>query len=280
MPRKHVIGPSPSAVEWIEREAWIDIYEAAPAAVNTALKLHSTLIGETPVFACLGIPISELNRAFMLDDLAKPKIDDAAQWLEDIAAPNFALQIAANDTTAELQAWARRNHFEPFGNGWSKLTKNIAFDEEGDLVQNERISFTTDPDPALYGRLVVSAMGLPEAAQAWFSALVGRPNWTTIVAMLDGEPVGSGALFVKDTWAWFGIDGTIDSARRQGVQAALIQFRIRSARKLGAFYLTAETGRPEKADGKHTSRQNYIRNGFSEAYHRLNFKTKTEDGAS
>jgi GNAT superfamily N-acetyltransferase len=77
---------------------------------------------------------------------------------------------------------------------------------------------------------------------------------------------------VKGQWAWFGIDGTLEHARRLGVQSTLIKARIRAARSQGARYLTAETGRPEQAYEKHTSRDNYLRNGFSEAYHRSNFK--------
>lgn len=274
MQKQEAIDTLPSKIEWIEREAWIDMYSAASETINDTFKLRSTVIGETPVLAGPVIPISEFNRGFMLDDLAKPRLSDAVQWLRENAAPDFALQLAANDLTSELREWAERQNFAASGNGWSKLSKNIAFSGDGDLAQNDRLSFITDPDPAMYGTLVVTTMGLPEATKEWFSALVGRPHWTTIVALLDGEAIGSGALFVKDQWAWFGIDGTIESARRQGVQADLIQARVAAARKQGAHYLTAETGRPEKASGKHTSRDNYLRNGFSEAYHRLNFKTK------
>ncbi|TXI00715.1 MAG: hypothetical protein E6Q76_18045, partial [Rhizobium sp.] len=192
MERNIAIDPRPSAIEWIEKEAWLDMYSAAPQMVAEAFYLRSTSIAETPALGGATIPISEFNRAFMMDDLAKPPIADVTEWLRANSAPDFAIQLAVVEETAELQAWARQNGFEPAGNGWSKLIRNVGLAGDKDFPKNERLTLNIDPDPELYGNIVVSSMGLPKQTGEWFSALVGRPNWYVAVALLGGEAVGSG----------------------------------------------------------------------------------------
>lgn len=263
------LNSSPSSIEAIEREAWLDLFAAAPESVKAKFALRRDLLNGTPVLGS-NIPIFEFNRAFVLDDRRIAVASEAVDWLKKNAAPNFALQLVADGTTRELQSWALQRGFIPQLYGWSKLIKNLVFSGDGPELKSEALELITDPDPAVYGQLVVHSFGLPEETKDWFGALVGRPNWTVYVALLNGEPVGSSALFVKDRWAWLGIDGTLEKARRRGVQAAMIQARVKMARTLGAISLTAETGRPEKLSDKHTSRDNFLRNGFLEGYQRLN----------
>jgi GNAT superfamily N-acetyltransferase len=262
----------PSTIEEVERDAWIDLYAAAPIETSKRFGLQAALFGNVPALAGPEIPISEFNRAFMLDDSAVTDLDEAFRWLNCHASPEFALQIAADEMVRDLQNWAVERGFSPSGNGWSKLVRTISSNEDGAEADDERFEIITNPEASVYGDLVVNAFGLPQETRDWFSALVGRPGWTVLVVLMNGEPVGSGALFVKGQWGWFGIDGTLDHARRQGVQSMLIKARARLARSRGARYLTAETGRPEHAYEKHTSRENYLRNGFTEAYHRSNYK--------
>ncbi|WJH40469.1 GNAT family N-acetyltransferase [Aliirhizobium terrae] len=265
---------SPATIEAIEKEAWLDLYAAAPAHVRGEMALASTEISSAPAIACRGMAVTELNRSFGLEDAEAPDLASLTTWLEENADPAFALQIANDESTAAIQRWAGSMGLTPTGNGWSKLVRRFDFSSEihaGGSLQSG-IEIVTDPEPAVYGRLVVKAFGFPEILADWFGALVGRPNWTTVVALLDGKPAGSGALFVKDNWAWFGVGGTLPEARRNGVQGALIDARTKIALAKGATHITAETGRPEQPDMKQTSRDNFLRRGFVEAYHRLNFK--------
>lgn len=265
---------SPATIEAIEKEAWLDLYAAAPAHVRGKMALASIEIGSAPAIACRGMAVTELNRSFGLEDAQAPDLASLTTWLEANADPAFALQIASDESTAATQSWAGTMGLTPTGNGWSKLVRRFDFSSEiragGSLPSG--IEIVTDPEPAVYGRLVVKAFGFPEILADWFGALVGRPNWTTVVALLDGKPAGSGALFVKGNWAWFGVGGTLPEARRNGVQSALIDARTEIALAKGATHITAETGRPEQPDMKQTSRDNFLRRGFVEAYHRLNFK--------
>lgn len=273
MQTDRVANISPAEIEAAEREAWLDLYAAAPAHVRSEMGLASAEIGSVAAIACRGMPITELNRGFGLEDAGLPDLAGVTAWLEENAGLSFALQIANDESTAGGQRWAANMGFSPSGNGWSKLVRRL--DVPGTVepgVKPSGIEITTDVEPKTYGQLVVDAFGFPRILGDWFGALAGRPNWTTVVAVLDGKPAGSGALFIKGDWAWFGIGGTLPEARRKGVQGALIDARTEIARAKGAIHITAETGRPEQPDMKHTSRDNFLRRGYVEAYHRLNFK--------
>jgi GNAT superfamily N-acetyltransferase len=263
---------SPAAIESIEKKAWLDLYDAAPGHVRREMGLASTEIGSAAAIACRGMQITELNRSFGLEDAGAPDLAAISAWLDDNADPAFALQIASDESTAAIQRWAGNMGFSPSGNGWSKLVRHFDFSSDAAAASPSVIEIVTDVEPEIYGQLVVKAFSFPEILADWFGALAGRANWTTVVAMLDGRPAGSGALFVKDDRAWFGIGGTLPEARRNGVQGALIDARTQIALAKGAIRITAETGRPERAEMKHTSRDNFLRRGFVEAYHRLNFK--------
>lgn len=264
---------SPAAIESIEKEAWLDLYDAAPANVRREMGLASTEIGSTAAIACRGIQATEFNRSFGLENAGASDLAAITAWLDEHANPAFALQIANDESTVAVQRWAGDMGFAPSGNGWSEFVRHFdSPSEPAAAVLPSNIEIITDVEPAVYGQLVVKIFGFPEILADWVGALAGRPNWTTVVAMLDGKPAGSGALFVKDGRAWFGIGGTLPEARRNGVQGALIEARTEIARAKGAIHITAETGRPERPDMKHTSRDNFLRRGFVEAYHRLNFK--------
>jgi GNAT superfamily N-acetyltransferase len=247
------------------------MYAAAPTTAITTFGLQSALFGNVSALAGPGLPISEFNRAFCLDEAVSPSLESISSWLSEQASPDFALQIAAVDSAEELRRNAVWLGFKASGNGWCKLVCDLAH-PPSDSPAPAGVTVRPDRDGGLYGDLVVRAFGLPEVSRDWFGALSGRAGWTLFVAEIEGKPVGSAALFIRSNWAWFGIDGTLEEAHRQGVQSALIQARLKAARAANVLYATAETDRPDTADGRHTSRDNYLRNGFVEAYVRSNFK--------
>lgn len=265
---------SPAGIDAIEADAWLDLFAAAPEHARREMGLASTRIGPAVALACRGMPITELNRSFGLADAGDGELAAITAWLDAHADPAYALQIASGPDAEALQRRAGDMGFSPSGNGWSKLVRHVDPPSLGPDRKGlpDGMEFVTDIEPAVYGDLVVSAFGFPRALADWFGALAGRPNWTTVVAMLDGRPAGSGAVFVKDEWAWLGVGATLPEARRRGVQGALIEARGEIARSKGAIHLTAETGRPEQAEMHHTSRDNLLRRGYVEAYHRLNLK--------
>lgn len=79
---------------------------------------------------------------------------------------------------------------------------------------------------------------------------------TQLVALLHDEPVGCGSVTVVGRTAWLGAAATVPTARRRGVQAALVRHRLRTVRGYGCDLVgaTASTGS--------TSARNLQRLGF------------------
>lgn len=97
-----------------------------------------------------------------------------------------------------------------------------------------------------------------------FSRTVQRlDNTTLVVARLGDEPVGAATLSIRDGLAMLGGMSTLPSARRRGVQSALIRHRLARAADQGCDLALCT------ADPGSTSERNLLRHGFSVAYTRL-----------
>jgi GNAT superfamily N-acetyltransferase len=116
---------------------------------------------------------------------------------------------------------------------------------------------------------------LPDGFEPWVATLIGRKGWRHYMAFLggdsgQGEPVGTGSLYVKGEWASLGFAATLPQARGRGVQSALIVRRIREAAAVGCRWLSVETA--EDKPGKPApSFHNLTRLGFKLGYFRDNY---------
>ena len=96
----------------------------------------------------------------------------------------------------------------------------------------------------------------------WWTAPLGRPGWTQVVAYDGAEPVATGGLHVSGGLGWVGAACTVPAARGRGAQAALLAARLRLAAEQGAARVSVKV----EPDGP--SWRNVRRAGFAEA-HRL-----------
>ncbi|AGG06779.1 N-acetyltransferase [Dehalococcoides mccartyi] len=87
-------------------------------------------------------------------------------------------------------------------------------------------------------------------------------NSSAYLAYLDGKPAGGGVLYVRGHMAELGGDATLPDFRRRGVQTALIQHRMKIARKMGVRQMIFVS-----APGN-SSERNARRAGFEMAYSR------------
>ena len=99
-------------------------------------------------------------------------------------------------------------------------------------------------------------IGLP----AWWSAPVGRPGWTQVLACDGDEPVAVGGLHVAGSTGWVGAATTVPHARGRGAQAALLALRLRLAAEQGADRVCVKVGRGS------ASLRNLERAGFRAAH--------------
>lgn len=96
--------------------------------------------------------------------------------------------------------------------------------------------------------------------------LVVREGSPCFLAEVDGRPGAAGALIVHDGVALFGGAATAPEMRRQGLQAALLEARMRYAAEHGCdlAMMVAEAGS--------NSQRNAERKGFRVAYTRLKWR--------
>lgn len=264
------------AAELVEREAWLDMFAAAPDAVVEELELAFGRIGGIVLLASRAVPITEFNRAMAVGVEASAEagdLDRTLEWLDGHAANGWALQLAPVGESEASLAWLAGHGMTPAGNGWAKFYLPPApFSRPAAAEGGIEVRPTSATDANAYGEIVRSVFGFPASAGAWFAALVGRPGWSTYIAY-DGETaVGSGAMFARDGAAWLGIGTTLSAFRRRGVQTALLARRIADARSEGVETLTTETGYPASDEAAFPSYRNVRRAGFALAYVRPNYK--------
>jgi GNAT superfamily N-acetyltransferase len=260
---------SPLVLDSVEKSAWLDLYAAAPSKLRQAFDIRAASSEAATLLACRGLAASEFNRAFVSADAEKPLLTELLPWLDAHADESWMVQIPDNAHTSRTQAEAQRLNLLTVGAGWSKLgalTEQVAKPNALDSLQI-KINVAAD-----FATVIGQVYGFSEEVSQWFGNLAGRPNWYVFVAFLQGKPAGAAAMYVEGEWAWLGISATIAASRRQGIQSALIIARANLAQELGARYLTAETGRPTISGGKHISRDNCLRAGFSEIYQRINYR--------
>lgn len=73
--------------------------------------------------------------------------------------------------------------------------------------------------------------------EAWFSV----PGVERYLAILDGEPIACGALYVRGDVGYLCVSATLPEARGRGAQAALIARRWRDAAAAGCRYVVSTT---------------------------------------
>lgn len=142
---------------------------------------------------------------------------------------------------------------------------------------------------AEYGNVSVSARVIgPEESQLW--SKISARGWThehpelqdfvnqmggitsaraespCFLAELDGQPGAAGVLFVRDGVALFGGAATVPEMRRRGLQAALLEARMRYAFDHGCDLAMMV------ADAGSNSQRNAERRGFRVAYTRVKWR--------
>jgi len=112
-----------------------------------------------------------------------------------------------------------------------------------------------------------------DAAAEWLGSVAGTPGFRAFLAWADGEPAGTGALFVGERIGWLGLAATVPEHRRKGAQGALLAARLRAAAAAGIGELTTETGE-RLAYRPSNSYRNLLRFGFEEQYVRANYLSR------
>ena len=270
-------GPSPSwrEVDRVEREAFGDLFAAAPPELVGRLGIASRREGSTLMVAARHLDQPKMNRAVGLGSLGaatEGQLDAAIAWLRTHAHPGGMVQVAPDEGAAEVPAWLAARGFTPLADSWARLRRGA---EPVDLPSSASplvVRLATDRDAAAFGEVVARGFGLDAALAPWYAALVGRPRWRAYLVYRGDSPVAAGSLYLGDGAGWVGTGATLPEARNLGAQTALLARRIADGLDLGLREFAAEVlaqtreGAPENA-----SLRNARRAGFAIAYIRRNY---------
>lgn len=112
---------------------------------------------------------------------------------------------------------------------------------------------------------------LEEFLQQLGAVTAGRAQTTCFVGEVDGQPGAAGVLSIHEGVALFGGSSTVPEMRRRGLQAALLEARMRYAQEQGCdlAMMVAWIGSE--------SQRNAERKGFRVAYTRTKWELRTEN---
>jgi GNAT superfamily N-acetyltransferase len=259
--------------ESVERDAWLDLFAAAPDHVRERLGLASMKLASMGLIGCRALPITELNRGMAIgidSKLSRDDLERAVAWL-DANATAWALQVAPVASSDLVKDYIQDLALVASGAGWAKF---VWTDGTTEPLQTEaHVSRAESAKAPEFGATVAEAFGLPAECGDWFASLVGRPAWHCFLATVDGKAAGGGTMYVRDNAAWLGITGTLPKYRNRGIQRSLLYARTKAAIAMGADLLTNETGQPNnRGDAGFSSYRNQERAGFNRIYVRPNFK--------
>lgn len=252
-------------LEAIERDAWLDMFAAAPAPFASAAGLACRRFGEAAGFAIKLAPTVQFNRLQGGGAGAAGDLDAMLAWQREHSGQVWALQVLEGAG----EAAAARRGLTPAGS-WTKFVRPAGPVTGKTSLTILRVDAERAGD---FGAMVQAGFGAPPPFAAWAGALAGRPRWTTYVAYDGMTPVGAAAMFVDQGLAWLGLGCCLPAYRGRGAQSAMLAGRIADAQALGARAVVTETGTPPPGEEEgHPSYRNIIRAGFEPVYRRVNFR--------
>lgn len=257
-------------LEGIEADAWYDLYLAAPSDYARDNDLRCHRVGEALCLLHPYLPSAEFCRIIGAEN--PEEWAEAISWMETQATtPSWVVQVPSHPGTEDVRHALESRGFQPRGTGWAKF-KFVHAPQEPKFDTTLSIREVGKADSIMFGQTVQAAFGLPETSARWFSALPGRPNWSTFLAFSGDEPIACATMYIVDDRAWMGIGATVAEYRNLGAQSLLLRARIEHGRSLGVKTFTAESGQPVPGEEHQSnSYSNIQRAGFERAYVRLNY---------
>lgn len=188
------------------------------------------------------------------------------------------VQVAPAAAPVELPGWLQARGALPY-NRWVRLWRSTAATPASSPSTHLQVARVHAEHAFEFARVLRLGFGMPESIDPWLAATVDGAGWQHYAAWDGAQMIATGALYLADRTAWFGLAATLESHRGHGAQSALITRRFQEAAKFGCDWVVTETAeqRPEHSA---PSYRNLLRLGFTEAYLRQNFVIALPSGAA
>lgn len=261
--------PHSEESEAIERAALASLHAAATPAIAAALGLSLTPVGDATVSAAAALPASAIvvNRAIGLRGADAATLAAVMAAYRAAGVSRYVIHTPPEAGTEGLAETCARLGLRR-ARGWQKFIRHRGTPlPETAAVTIVPVDDASAPDVA---RIVCAAFDLGAAAEALLARLGAQPGWHVFAALVDGEPAGTGALFVQDGIGWVDWGATAPRFRTRGIQRALLAHRLRHADAMGLARVHTCTGEAVAGDPQH-SYANILRCGFVETTLRPNW---------
>ena len=228
-----------------------------------------TCAGATVVFDGVDSPITQTFGLGLFDHLTPEALDEIEEFFQHRGA-EVMHEVCPFGGTETLGMLCERR-YRPIE--ISNVMYRAIAKEEEPVPSNIRVRMVAADDAGLWSR--ISARGwthehpeLEEFLIGMGEVCVARENSPCFLAEIDGVPGAAGALIIYEGVALLGGAATVPEFRRRGLQAALLQERMRFAAEYGCdlAMMVAEAGS--------NSQRNAERKGFRVAYTRLKWQLK------
>jgi GNAT superfamily N-acetyltransferase len=261
-----------SELDRVERRFWREIWESVPADAAHEHGVELRRFGPVQATVASDLPgVGMMNLvlgATAPGALEAGHLAAACEWVRSRGVDSYVPVSPDLAATEPAEDWLRANGFGP-GYAWMKFVRD-PHPPRFRAPEVEVIELSsTDAEP--FGMIAATGFGLPAWGAAFFAGLPNREGWRCYVARVDGVAQACAAMLIDDGVAEFGIAATLEPARGQGCQLALLHRRIADAIEAGCRLLFVETGE-RAADRPAGSYRNVLRAGFEEAYRRPNWQ--------
>lgn len=272
-----VIAPPRLArqLEAAERDAWLDMYRAAPPSYAVEFQLEIRWVRE--VLLCLSrvIPFSLFNRALGLGLFAPADerlLDRVLAVLQRAAEHAFLINYVPSSDPPELKQWLRARDLEESAS-WDRIFRGsqplpTAESEACDEFSLERV---TQRSASEWADFLVEQYRVP--VKPWLMALVDRTGWRHYLLRRGAQIMAVRSVHLSDNgMVWSGLEAPApgDTTQLFDMDFLLVQGIIRRCSDRCMRYFVADIERPSITRDTSVYR-NYARLGFRRAYRRGNF---------
>ncbi len=261
----------PALLESVAQQFRRDMWKSVVPEAVTESGVEMARFG--PVQATAFGDLPEEDRLHLIQGAAEPgavanrHLARAVEWMR-AREVDYRVPVAKIRPGAEAaDAWLGERGYER-GGDWIKLVRDAtlpAWPEDPEILVYELGKHDSDGEGL--SMIVAEAMQLPVTTETLFFALPQARRWRCYTAALcphDGV-VATGSMLIEDGVAQLGLEATLEHARGQGCNKALLRRRLVDAVGAGCHTIFAELGEPraERLSGLH---HNLLQAGFEEAY--------------
>jgi hypothetical protein len=257
-----------AALEQAEVNAWLDLYEAAPADFAERFGLSVTRKGDLVATLSTAIPFIHFNAVMnlgMVDGVGEAELDELLALYRDAGIKRPWFYHNPHCVPENLPALYESRGLKAQG-GWDRI-----FRDGGAPVQPsaeavvERVEAKTAGEWAAF---IDGMYRLPTSP--WLIALAGRPGWSHYTLRREGRIVAVRSMFMDEqAMVWMGIEAPVPGIMAPSFEddAAIVAVMVADAIAAGAAGFVADIEAP-LPEGRGPAYRNFARLGFRRAYFR------------